>query len=82
MKLIGWIIALSLALAALKVAIVALVVGCVVLLLVGLVTKPRETLALLAYLLLCGAINRLGRALLVPLLVVIILGAWLKAREG
>ena len=82
MKLIGWIIALSLALAALKVAIVALVVGCVVLLLVGIVTKPRETLALLAYLLLCGAINRLGLALLVPALAVIILGAWLKAREG
>ena len=82
MKLIGWLIALSLALAALKVAIVALVVGCFVLLLVGIVTKPRETLALLAYLLLCGAINRLGLALLVPALGIILIGHWLKVREG
>ena len=82
MKLLGWFLVLSLALAVLKVAVVALAVGCMVLLLVGIVARPRETMALLAYSLLCGAINRFGLALLLPLLGIILMGHWMKAKEG
>lgn len=68
MKVLGWLLLLSIALAALKVAVAVLFVGYLFLLLVGLITHPKETLTLLGYLLLCELANRQGVAFLLALL--------------
>lgn len=74
MKVVGYILGACVVLALVRAVAAALVITLLLVIIVGVVTKPRETFGLLLFLLLTGAIQTHAVALIVGLVTVFALG--------
>ena len=81
MRVIGFIISAGLALAALRLALTVLMVAYLRLLIIAMLTKPTETVAMLGFFLLCFLLTEHTAAMLGTACVVILACAIAKRRE-
>lgn len=81
MRLLGFILLLSITLAALKVALAVLVVGYLIVLMISAVTKPAETFGALAFFVLLSLIER-HPLICLGLAGAIILVGWIQRQDS
>lgn len=81
MKGVGYLLGVCIFLAAVKAVAMAIALGIILAVIVGAIIKPRETLALLAFLLLINLIDRSPAAFLLAVTVIGSLGLLLDARR-
>lgn len=81
MKLLGYLMAACVVLAALRMAVVALALLCLCGLLVAAIRNPIEMLAYAAFVLFCAVLNAHPVEVIGAVTVLLVIGMILKARE-
>jgi len=81
MRLLGYLLGACVVLAIVRVTMLALAIALTLATVVGVLTKPRETFGLLGLLLVCGAIESYGAALVVGIVALLALVLWADARS-
>jgi len=74
MRLLGNLLVLALIIAAFRLLAVSLFVGALILLLIGIFTRPAESFGLLLYFLVCALVNEWGLRFVLPAVALMALG--------